>query len=82
MADMGNSMVTVVIGHGHADDSAVTFTGWVVNRATADLFIEQLTKRFGPPDVESIGTVGNSVQSYQQSVRDGTTVYLDRQSEP
>jgi hypothetical protein len=77
MTEGGTSMVSVTTSTGRAEDSAVTHAAWVVSRDVADMMIEKMTAILGPPRVESIGTVGGAVDSYERSAREGSAVYFD-----
>jgi hypothetical protein len=73
----GTSMLSITIGNGHASDAPVLHMGWVIPRDMAEDLIEKLTGEMGPPRVESLGTVGGAVDSYERSQREGMAIYLD-----
>ena len=68
-------MLSITIGSGREPDAPVTHTAWVIPREMAEDLLHRLREKLGPPRVESSGTVGGAVESYEQSQRDGTALY-------
>jgi hypothetical protein len=71
----GTSMLSVTIGSGRDADSPVTHTAWVIPRHIAEDLLRGFREELGPPRVESIGTVGGTVESYERSQREGTALF-------
>ena len=74
--DAGKCMLSVTTGSGYEPDSPVVYTAWVIPREMADDLIAGLRESLGPPQVESIGTLGGAVESYERSQREGTAVFF------